>query len=280
MKVKLAAQVFSASVAAGLNTYISLGCLPQCAMATATFVSKMDSLFDILNSQTFKAHKIMNKPLRGTESKIKFLLEMLDLFKILKVLNYENTDVTKKMKFINGWRITINSILGIWKHFKENTNIKYLCTRRFNQDVLENFFDAIRQQGGNCQNPTPIMFARAFRKLFSLNYFHFAEGFNCVQDLDSILVNLGAKDFEQSNLLLPNTPTFNSLVIDCTDYQNLDLSEENALIYVVGYFFFKCLHKHKCEKCIAYSQANKEILVIFYAIFVATRTVVILNLAN
>ncbi|KAI4468165.1 thap domain-containing protein 9 [Holotrichia oblita] len=171
MKVKLAAQILSASVAAALNTYIALNFLPAAAMATATFISKIDNLFDVLNSQSFSSTKILNRPFKGDKSQMKVLDEMLELFRNLTILNENGVDVTKKMNFINGWRITITSILALWELMK-NKGMKYLCTRRLNQDALENFFGTIRQQGGNCLNPTPIQFARAFKKLFCLNYFH------------------------------------------------------------------------------------------------------------
>lgn len=47
-------------------------------------------------------------------------------------------------------------------------NFPHICTRRINQDCVENFFSCIRQQDGNCVNPTPIQFIRVFKKLFSM----------------------------------------------------------------------------------------------------------------
>lgn len=54
MRVKLAAQIFSQSVAAGMEVYISHASekfsLSQEAYATITFIDTMDKLFDIFNS--------------------------------------------------------------------------------------------------------------------------------------------------------------------------------------------------------------------------------------
>ncbi|KAL3613000.1 Protein kinase C, brain isozyme [Castilleja foliolosa] len=52
MKVKLAAQVLSHSVAAGMFAKISEGVLTAEATVTAALISKMDQLFDCLNSDT------------------------------------------------------------------------------------------------------------------------------------------------------------------------------------------------------------------------------------
>ncbi|XP_063859154.1 uncharacterized protein LOC135100120 [Scylla paramamosain] len=46
MRVCMATQVFSRTVAAGIDTHSSLGSLPKDAATTATFIYKMDMLFD------------------------------------------------------------------------------------------------------------------------------------------------------------------------------------------------------------------------------------------
>ena len=57
MKVKLATQVISHTVAASLCTYVSLGALPSSAMGTAEFIQKFDSVFDCVNSSTLQSSK-------------------------------------------------------------------------------------------------------------------------------------------------------------------------------------------------------------------------------
>jgi hypothetical protein len=52
MKVKLAVQVLSHSVAAGINTMVLLKKMPKEARQTADFIQKMDDMFDILNIST------------------------------------------------------------------------------------------------------------------------------------------------------------------------------------------------------------------------------------
>ncbi|CAH1381659.1 unnamed protein product, partial [Tenebrio molitor] len=63
---------------------------------------------------------------------------------------------TKRIKSLWCWKITINSLISIHNFLK-----KPLITRRFNQDIIENFFGAIRKQSGNRYNPTPIQFKRS-----------------------------------------------------------------------------------------------------------------------
>lgn len=105
MKVKLAAQVFSHSVAAALHTYIiHFKTLPDWEKVTANFIKKINLLFDIFNSNnlnTFSAY------MRALKNKLDFQKK---LFKILRVINEKGKNVTIKLKFIFGWRVNIKGI--------------------------------------------------------------------------------------------------------------------------------------------------------------------------
>ena len=46
------------------------------------------------------------------------------------------------------WQVSINALLELWDDVKELPNVKYLCTRKLNQDPLENSFSVIRSKGG------------------------------------------------------------------------------------------------------------------------------------
>lgn len=94
---------------------------------------------------------------------------MLDIFNNMRVINTkivnENItyiDVSQRLKFINGWKITINALLQLWDEIQ--TPGYTLCTYRLNQDCLENLFGNFRNQNGNNVNPTPIQFYWAFKK--------------------------------------------------------------------------------------------------------------------
>ena len=56
---------------------------------------------------------------------------------------------------------------------------KYLFTRNLNQDSIDNFFGAIRQQDGNSFNPTLMQFTRAFKKLMGMRIFSHSTNHNC-----------------------------------------------------------------------------------------------------
>ena len=132
----------------------------------------------------------------------------------------------------------------------EHESLSFLLTRRLNQDPLENFFGTIRQQGGNADNPTPLQFTRAFRKLFYDNYL-LSSG-NCANDFDCSLVGApsstktiknssGEKQNEQSKPFLVDDTDFKT----CLD----NVVGMNALTYLAGYLLKKCLAKHSCQVC-------------------------------
>lgn len=191
MKVKLASQVFSHSVAVAMHTYIDFEKIPEEAKVTANFIEEMNKLFDILNSCNLETcHAFM-----GTTEQFEFLNRMDKLFSNLKVLDKTGKNVTNSMKFIFGWRLTISSVLNSWKVLRSK-NYRFLLTRNLNQDCLENYFGQIRNACGNARNPTAIQFTRAFKKLFAIGYFHETENSNCMEDSSDILLTIKSDSFK------------------------------------------------------------------------------------
>ena len=125
-------------------------------------LSNMDNIFDSLNSSSFNTPKKYKKPLSNDSPHHQFFTEMLQIIDTVKVIDKQGNDVTSKLKCLKALKMTINGVTEMWKHLHEEESLKFLLTRRLNQDALENFFGLVRQQGGNCDNPTPNQFTRAF----------------------------------------------------------------------------------------------------------------------
>ncbi|CAI6353718.1 unnamed protein product [Macrosiphum euphorbiae] len=263
MRVYLAAQIFSNSVASGMSTTLTSGILPPSAQYTIDFISDMDKLFDIFNSYKAPNLKEFNKPFKNTESQINHLNKMAEVFRNMKVVNKLNgSNITNRMNFINGWLITISSLKMLWYSLNPTKNPNYvLYTRCLNQDCLENLFCYFRQQHGNNLNPTPIEFSRSFKKIFCANYFKHSPGANCIEDLDEIL----GSELPQCEKILnfegsdKNLFKFKCINIGTVDYRQLDIPEQNALTYICGYLMRKCLEKHICQVCTDYAYYQKEL---------------------
>jgi len=109
MRVCYAAQVFSATVVAGMRNCIINGTLPPAANTTVNFIDDTDKLFDLLNSKPKVGSKDFNRPFKNTQKQRDHLLKMLNIFKNKRVMETkiidgktELIDVTQRMKFLNG----------------------------------------------------------------------------------------------------------------------------------------------------------------------------------
>lgn len=265
MNVKLAAQVLSARVAAGMTTYMKFKKIPPEAAFTIEVIAKFDNLFDIFNCFTHNSPKAFRTPFKGEQFKIDFLLETSEYIKNINVVSKSklDKDLTNTVSFLDGWRISISSLIGLWNDLKDE-GFSYILTRRLNQDPLENFFGTIRQQGGNSVNPTPVQFTRAFKKLFLMSFLqHSGAGGNCEEDFDELLVNIKEMgddtasnmdmieevddEYDEDKETIQNE--LNEMKMSVNDYNEVDLIKHNGLSYVAGYFAMKILLKHKCSYC-------------------------------
>ena len=96
MKVKLATQVLSHSVAAGLMMAVSGGLLPA---SMKFFIAKFDEIFRCLNCSTFNTPKELNRPMTTSSKHEQIMGEMLEYVKKVKVVNpANNKDVTTTLK--------------------------------------------------------------------------------------------------------------------------------------------------------------------------------------
>ncbi len=249
MKVKYATQVFSHTVAAAICTYVSTEKLPASASGTAELLSMFDSLFDCVNSSTIHSTKKMKCAMSNATSHQAFLKEAIKFIMSIEVLDGVNI-VTGRIKCLKGWLVTLNAILQIWEHLKTMHDFNFLLTRRLNTDPIENFFGAIRQQGGNSDSPTTIQFCRAYRKLFFSSFLECSTG-NCDRDLDTLLAEF-SNDKPDTPVLVSPREQPNTLEIGATDYSDKNVGDgikANASCYVAGYLLMKCLKRHACQMC-------------------------------
>ena len=161
IKVKLASQIFSHTLTAAINTYVYLQALLGDAIGTAQLIKHFDTLFDCCNSISFKDSKKCRCPLT---TQVPHIGEVFNLC------------------------MTINAIVSIWKKIYQEGIASFLVMRQLNQDPLENFVGSIRQLGGNSDNPTPLHFIRAYRKLFHVDLLTVAG--NCELDDNNLIAGL------------------------------------------------------------------------------------------
>lgn len=113
MKVKYAVQVLSNTVASAMRTFIHTGNPPADASNTVEVIDRFNNIFDILNSSLSKSDTLYQQVFKGEPDQLHFLEQMCIFLRNLRIFNKMGVDVTRKIKFINGWLITINGIIKL-----------------------------------------------------------------------------------------------------------------------------------------------------------------------
>jgi DNA transposase THAP9 len=185
MRVRLAAQVFSHSVFAGIHTHVALGAMPAEAIVTANFIGKMDNLFDCFNAGTFCGTKQYRRALTEGSKHWDLLTECKELMSSLKIVG-----TAVKAPCVDGWILTINSLIRLFQELREKHDFKFILTNRLNQDALENHFAVIRSRGGFRDNPNPMAFNATFKQVIVNHLLDVPKDANCKDDLSSFMLNL------------------------------------------------------------------------------------------
>jgi len=160
MRVCLAAQVFSHSVAAGLQTRVLTKELPAAAVQTASFLEKIDTLFDVLNSRKWRCDKPARCALTADSINLKYLLSCKEFVSTWCFIGARSQTA---IKCHAGLLISLQSIYSLSCELLTDNGFAFVCTSRLNQDCLENFFAGLRGKQGWNENPTPAQFQTAFR---------------------------------------------------------------------------------------------------------------------
>lgn len=253
MRVRLAAQIFSHSVAAGLMTYAKLGALEPSATNTANFIDRADRLFDAFNSRTLHCKL---KPLKAAMSRttmhVAFLKGCLNWFDDMKFIGSRSI-----LPCVEGWKQSISALLGMWNDIDKNFDVGFLLTDRLNQDCIENFFAVIRQAGLCRDNPTPFEFGTAYNHAIVNILLRPPPNSNCAYDGDTVVATL--------NLLSASAPTptlAKKLIVNSANADNdvcgtvgtnvpnviSALPVHNTLCYISGYVIHKIVKAgHTCN---------------------------------
>ena len=170
MKVNLAAQTLSSSVADALEFCEGTLKLPQFqgCKATVKFIRVFGCLFDILNSRNPLARNFKAPIRKSNYSYIKSNLDEAGKYiRKLKCSDGKPILTSKQKTGFLGFLVCIDSVLGLAKDliFPEKPVLKYLLMYKISQDHLELFFSAVRACGAWNNNPTTRHFIAAYKQL-------------------------------------------------------------------------------------------------------------------
>lgn len=167
MRVNLAAQVLSASVAAVLKAFS-----PPETAGTAKLCEMVDSFFDCLNVRSTQEHQKKRKPflapyISTTDKRFDWLegefLKYLKEWKQSTLNRPGNFTANARSRMFLSWQtfegvqITTHSVVEATK-FLLQEGVEYVLTERFCQDALEEYFGSQRKIGRRNDNPDIRMF--------------------------------------------------------------------------------------------------------------------------
>ena len=186
MRVRLAAQTLSHSVSVGMKMLITNQQLPVSAKGTAEFAEKIDTIFALLNSRV----RISDRPARCAVTNQNDNLRRLDELKTwISSWKFKGTRSQSAIKCHWGLLVSIASVNHLCTELLQE-GFTFICTSRFNQDCIENFFSVIRGKNGWHENPNCVQFASAFRNAVVLSSLDRKNsGKNCIDDGDFVLIN-------------------------------------------------------------------------------------------
>lgn len=156
---------------------------------TADFLLFMGKLFDSVNNPIKTAP--YSKPLKGAvnrhSSQVSFWYGAIKFFEHIHFSNEKKTSYTQPS--LKNWITTIKGFIQMWNNLQKN-KVEYFCTRKMNQDALENFFGIIRSHRGRNVNPTASNFKGSFKTLI-MNYFSAASSpwADCEEDISTGSLN-------------------------------------------------------------------------------------------
>lgn len=272
MKVNLASQLFSNSVADALHLCEKSDVRFKNAGATISFIRLINNVFDILNSRNMCQVEYKKPLFENNITKTKEYLEFAKYYLMYIVTPDEDKPVivtNRKTGFV-GLLTCINSALFLYDRLIEKEKVlKYLTLYRFTQVHLELFFGVIRAHGRANNNPTSRQFKAAYKKTLINTELKESFGGNCIPLEDiSILnessvqkINITSERYRilQNDLSLESSegtdvePMADELLLEFDEQLNTTIGDylrRQIVAYISGYVVKDLHSKIKCESCL------------------------------
>ena len=263
MKVKLAAQTFSSSVADALEflkTDMNLESFQGCA-ATIQFIRNIDRLFDFLNSR----HPMMKgfkSPIRATNlNSLKQQIQNISEYLLsLKAGNDQLLVNHRRKTFILGFVSASKSISSIAEELlmRNNDPYRFLLTYKFSQDHIELLFSCVRARGGFNNNPNTVQFKTALRQILMRNSIMASNkanvlSFEAESNGSIFYLRASKRRTPVAELLKPisedETIESEEELHHLFGSINVTSLQENILYYISGFIIRKIIHKIDCQQC-------------------------------
>lgn len=258
MKVKLAVQTFSSSVADALeycDKDLNIKSFED-SQGTVEFCRNMNDIFDLLNTRNALSKLPYKRPLfKDSEDFLKTsITNFVTYLSSLNGHNGKNILLSNRKTGFLGLIVCLLSVQGLFDDLIKTETLKFLLTYKLSQDHLEMFFGCIRQRGGFSNNPTAWQFENAFKRILVHSEISCSDSANCLaQDntsilnissnsynrntLDSLEDNFELSDDMETSFILNHNKIINSMYLS-------DVTE-----YIAGFVSRKLINSINCNVC-------------------------------
>lgn len=221
------------------------GQLPPSSKNTAEFLLQLNDLLDVLNSSQ-RLNQCRNKRAISAVEPTTAEEHLTLLRDADEWLGRWSVGDGAVIKSIAGLQQTIRGVQVIWE-VCQRAGFQFLCTRRLNQDPLENLFSVIRQRGGARDNPDPTQFRHAYKHAILNGLLMAPSTASCEQDPDGLVAAMTSVAARTSHpaapaRLPPCRPEPEAVVGTLCDPVT-----DNVLAYVAG--FLVHAGRHACHTC-------------------------------
>ena len=210
---------------------------------TAKAMKRLNSAMDVLNSSS-KHDSCLNKRAISPETEKNHIAVLMDVHSWIGRWRIGNGI---RVDFVKGLRQTIAGTINIWRTLG-GSGLECLCTRRLNQDGLENMFGVIRAFNGGNDVPDASQFRTAYRKAVLTRVLTPPASANCEADGDHFLEVLSSVASRVSRPVPATRVTF-TREPGMIDDVEVDEVTENCIAYVGGYLVRKSQDQHRCKEC-------------------------------
>lgn len=274
MKVNLAAQTFSKSVAQSLKSLVNRN-YPgfESALATSEFAQRMDTLFDILNSDINYDGNIYKSAItEETETEIfNFLDDMHSYIQHLSFKPFGKPIVETELRVgFKGMLIGMRNVKAIYLRLVKTKILESFPVRRICQCVLENLFGRCRSHSalGSNTNPTVSQFKSFIPKLLVNNEITSSVFANCSDQLDILYLSSRIPTSNAKGIVHQSPqerePELHQFLQEDEDEMNsvttpISSNQEIGIAYVAGQIELK-LEKLCSQYSIVFSE-NDEVII-------------------
>ena len=261
MKVKLAAQTLSLSVANALEYMKTVDKRFENCDATIKFIKMFNGLFDLLNSKS-RFGKNLKCPISPETKDTCFqYFSAADTY----IAGLKNRYGVKVLESANrtgffGFSIALQNFKKIYNKYCLNGPLDYILTYKFSQDHLETLFSVIRSRGGFNNNPTAIQFSSAFKQILIHNEIKSSAESNCLP-LDKTSILHVSSSSRTIKILNSTSNLGDEFAFEQNEFDEIEDENEipfhlispvisEAVYYISGYVERKLRRKISCKECI------------------------------